>query len=122
MAARTFYRKLCKYMPTLMEMYKLDELTTIKTLQTNVKNIFYQNSKVADPNKINVMVHKADEELRLLLRMHKQRHHVITKYVVMHDPFKTKQPPSGFLAQFYASNRSWFDTVVVVLWENKERI
>ncbi len=42
--------------------------------------------------------------VQLILKMHKQRHHVITKYVVMHDPFKTKQPPSGFLAQFYASN------------------
>jgi len=104
MAARRFYRTVCKYMPTLMEMYKLDELTTIKTLQNNVKNIFYQNTNVKDLNKINVMVHKGDEELRLLLRMHKQRHHVITKYVVMHDPWKTKLPPSGFLAQFYASN------------------
>ncbi|QDZ22513.1 hypothetical protein HOP50_08g50560 [Chloropicon primus] len=104
MAARRFYRTVCKYLPTLMEMYKLDELTTMKTLQNSVKNIFYQNAHVKDLNKINVMVHKGDEELRLLLRMHKQRHHVITKYVVMHDPWKTKAPPSGFLAQFYASN------------------
>lgn len=134
--------QLCKYMPTLMEMYKLDELTTIRTLQDNVKNMFYKNSRYTDPDvsagarppvvgpfpaslgrltlpqtlslslfgsalraqMIKVMVHKGDEELQLLLKMHKQRHHVITKYVVMHDPFKTKQPPSGFMAQFYASN------------------
>mmetsp|Transcript_4302 Transcript_4302/g.12624 ORF Transcript_4302/g.12624 Transcript_4302/m.12624 type:complete len:94 (-) Transcript_4302:1144-1425(-) len=79
MAARRFYRTVCKYLPTLMEMYKLDELTTMKTLQNSVKNIFYQNAHVKDLNKINVMVHKGDEELRLLLRMHKQRHHVVSK-------------------------------------------
>ncbi|WZN59384.1 hypothetical protein HKI87_01g09100 [Chloropicon roscoffensis] len=103
-ASKGFYRTVCRYLPTLMEMYKLDELTTIRTLQHNIKQKFYENKTVKDPNRINVMVHKADEELRLLLRMHKQRHHVITKYVVMHDPFATKAPPSGFLAQFYASN------------------
>merc|ERR1739848_30549 len=104
MAARQFYRKLCKDLPTIMEMYKLDELTSIGTLRNTLKELFYQNKKYTDPNMINVMVHKANEELQLILRMHKQRHHVITKYVVMHDPFKSKVPPSGFLAQFYASN------------------
>merc|ERR1711977_242142 len=104
MAARQFYRKLCKDLPTIMEMYKLDELTSIGTLRNTLKEPFYQNKKYTDPNMINVMVHKANEELQLILRMHKQRHHVITKYVVMHDPFKSKVPPSGFLAQFYASN------------------
>ena len=37
-------------MPTLMEMYKLDELTTIRTLQDNVKNMFYKNSRYTDPD------------------------------------------------------------------------
>mmetsp|Transcript_1423 Transcript_1423/g.4055 ORF Transcript_1423/g.4055 Transcript_1423/m.4055 type:complete len:88 (+) Transcript_1423:329-592(+) len=87
-----------------MEMYKLDELISKGTLQANLKDLFYQNARFSDPNMVRVMVHKGNEELQLILRMHKQRHHVITKYVVMHDPFKTKQPPSGFLAQFYASN------------------
>merc|ERR1711907_476674 len=92
-ASKGFYRTVCRYLPTLMEMYKLDELTTIRTLQHNIKQKFYENKTIKDPNRINVMVHKGDEELRLLLRMHKQRHHVITKYVVMHDPFATKAPP-----------------------------
>ena len=120
MAARQFYRKLCKDLPTIMEMYKLDELTSIGTLRNTLKELFYQNKKYTDPNvrqttkrtqmllfyltffsltsllsfvrsfvrsfyfkkkkitqMINVMVHKANEELQLILRMHKQRHHVV---------------------------------------------
>jgi len=53
---------------------------------------------------INIALHKAREEFQLILSMHKQRHHMITKYVVMHDPFKAKVAPSGFLQRFYASN------------------
>jgi len=91
-------------MPEVMEMYKLDELTTIGTLQHNIKKMFFKNSKFTEPGMVQVMVHKGNEELDLILRMHKQRHHVITKYVDYHDPFKTKEPASGFLGQFYASN------------------
>ena len=87
-----------------MEMYKLDELITTGTLKHNLKNMFRQNSRFTDGDMIQVMIHKGNEELQLILRMHKQRHHVITKYVDFHDPFKVKQPPSGFLAQFFASN------------------
>merc|ERR1712025_268881 len=45
MAARQFYRKLCKDLPTIMEMYKLDELTSIGTLRNTLKELFYQNKK-----------------------------------------------------------------------------
>merc|ERR1712118_594584 len=50
MAARQFYRKLCKDLPTIMEMYKLDELTSIGTLRNTLKELFYQNKKYTDPN------------------------------------------------------------------------
>ena len=36
-------------MPEVMEMYKLDELTTIGTLQSNIKKMFWKNSKFTDP-------------------------------------------------------------------------
>merc|ERR1739848_100064 len=62
MAARQFYRKLCKDLPTIMEMYKLDELTSIGTLRNTLKELFYQNKKYTDPSMINVMVHKAQAE------------------------------------------------------------
>ena len=49
-ASKGFYRTVCRYLPTLMEMYKLDELTTIRTLQHNIKQKFYENKTIKDPN------------------------------------------------------------------------
>ena len=37
--------QICRKMPEVMEMYKLDELTTIGTLQHNIKKMFFKNSK-----------------------------------------------------------------------------
>ncbi len=57
--------QLCKQLPEVMEMYKLDELITKGTLQASLKDMFYQNARFSDPNMVRVMVHKANEELQV---------------------------------------------------------
>ena len=36
-------------MPEIMDMYKLDELTTMATLKGNIKSLFYENAQFTKP-------------------------------------------------------------------------
>merc|ERR1711959_284836 len=101
----TCVRGVMRRMPEIMDMYKLDELTTMATLKGNIKSLFYENAQFTKPEMVNILIHKGREELMLIMKMHKQRHHLITKYVELHDPFKAaREAPKSFLEKFYASN------------------
>ncbi|KDD76341.1 hypothetical protein H632_c261p0 [Helicosporidium sp. ATCC 50920] len=43
--------------------------------------MFRENAKVTDPKAINMLIYKGREELEMVLMQHKQRHHLIDKYV-----------------------------------------
>ena len=49
------------------------------------------------------LVHKGREELDMVLKMHKQRHHMITTYVDGHNPHEMPEK-KGFLEEFLAGN------------------
>ena len=85
-----------------MEMYKLEELTTVSKLRSNIGDKFRNNAGVQNEDAVKLLIHKGREELDLVAKMHKQRHHVITSYIVEHNPFAADQ--GTFLSNFYASN------------------
>ena len=85
-----------------MEMYKLEELTTVSKLRSNIGDKFRNNAGVQNEDAVKLLIHKGREELDLVGKMHKQRHHVITSYIVEHNPFAADQ--GTFLSNFYAGN------------------
>lgn len=102
-----FFREVCRCLPWVVQNYKLDELLTVNHLRKNVAAAFRQHANVSTPEVIDLMVFKGREELELVLQQHKQRHHLIEKYVA---PFERKikaVKPVGtpFLEAFYSSNQ-----------------
>lgn len=94
--------QVCRTLPIFMEMYKLEELTTVSKLRSNIGDKFRNNAGVQNEDAVKLLIHKGREELDLVAKMHKQRHHVITSYIVEHNPFAADQ--GTFLSNFYASN------------------
>ena len=80
-----------------MEMYKLEELTTVSKLRSNIGDKFRNNAGVQNEDAVKLLIHKGREELDLVGKMHKQRHHIITSYIVEHSPVTglTHSPPRG---------------------------
>ena len=74
-----------------MEMYKLEELTTVSKLRSNIGDKFRNNAGVQNEDAVKLRIHKGREELDLVGKMHKQRHHIITSYIVEHNPFAAGQ-------------------------------
>lgn len=102
-----FFKEVCRCLPWVVQNYKLEELLTVQQLRKNVADAFRQHADVSTPEVINLMVFKGREELELVLQQHKQRHHLIAKYVA---PFERKMKavkPVGtpFLEAFYLSNQ-----------------
>lgn len=101
--ARDFFLEVCRCLPWVVKNYKLDELITVPQLRRNINDMFRQYSSITNPQVVDILVYKGREELEMVLLQHKQRHHLITKYVA--HVYKDK--PSGkskFLDDFYKSN------------------
>ncbi len=101
-----FFKEVCRLLPWVVHNYKLDELLTVQQLRKNVAQAFRQNAHVTTPEVIDLLVYKGREELELVALQHKQRHHLIAKYVA---PFElkskaTKPVGSPFLEAFYTGN------------------
>lgn len=102
-----FFKEVCRCIPWVIQNYKLDELLTVQQLRRNVAAAFRQHAHVSTPEVIDLMVFKAREELELVLQQHKQRHHLIAKYVAPYERTMKPVKPVGtpFLESFYASNQ-----------------
>eukprot|EP00873_Tetraselmis_striata_P001299 jgi/Tetstr1/421563/TSEL_012507.t1 len=106
----SFFREIARYVPELIRRYRLEELVTARQLNQYVGDMFRANAGTTDPRSINLLVFRGREELDLIQRMHKQRHHLITKYI--HQPQEaaaaanaaSKRKISPFLAAFYQAN------------------
>jgi NADH dehydrogenase (ubiquinone) 1 alpha subcomplex subunit 6 len=109
-APRAFFREIVRAMPGFVVRYRLEELVTARQLNQHVGDMFRANAGSTDPRAINLMVFRGREELDLIIRMHKQRHHIIAKYI--HGPQEVAEAAqanaklnmSPFLASFYRSN------------------
>ena len=95
--------QVCRQLPKVMEMYKLEELTTLGDLRGRVAGLIRRNAEVESPGTVRALVHKGREELDMVLKMHKQRHHMITTYVDGHNPHEVPEK-KGFLEEFLAGS------------------
>ncbi|CAI7930697.1 unnamed protein product [Closterium sp. NIES-54] len=112
------FRETCRALPSIMFRYNLDEVITRQELRSRIANEFRRHKDVENPKVIDLMVVKGKEELVNFLNHSKQRHHVISQWVVgpqgqvptipggpHHKPgIVPKGSESPFLRNFYESN------------------
>lgn len=75
--------QVCRFVPWTVKNYRLDELTTPAELRANVAALFKsRGARVHDPRVVDILIYKGREELESVALQHKQRHHLITDYVL----------------------------------------
>ena len=101
-----FFREVARCLPSIVKQYKLDELTSVSELRKSLAQMFRVNEGVKDPAVINLLIYKGREELEMILMQHKQRHHLIDRYIKNPslDRIQKPQTMSPFLEQFYNGN------------------
>lgn len=90
----------------MVKNYKLEELTSVGELRSNLAKMFRQYEHVQSSEAVDLLIYKGREELEMILMQHKQRHHLIAKYV-KNPALETMNKESGqspFLEAFYKSN------------------
>ncbi|XP_023552714.1 NADH dehydrogenase [ubiquinone] 1 alpha subcomplex subunit 6 [Cucurbita pepo subsp. pepo] len=104
-----FFRSACRSLPAIMDIYNLDDVTTISQIRSTIASEIRKNSHVTDPKVIDMLLFKGMEELGNITEHAKQRHHIIGQYVVgreglVQDVGSKDQGISNFLKNFYKSN------------------
>lgn len=98
--------QVARCLPYILKTYKLEELTTVSELRSNVAKLFRQYENVEKSEAIDLLVYKGREELEMILMQHKQRHHLIDRYIKNPAVEKVEKPQrySAFLENFFVSN------------------
>ncbi|KAL3697170.1 hypothetical protein R1sor_011246 [Riccia sorocarpa] len=106
-----FFREACRALPVLMDTYNLDEVITQSELRSQIAAAFRKHSAVTNPKVVDMLVFKGKEELQDCLDHSKQRHHLISTYVVgtegqisLKKLGTVDHGESHFLKNFYQSN------------------
>ncbi|KAB2063234.1 hypothetical protein ERO13_A10G188000v2 [Gossypium hirsutum] len=104
-----FFRQACRSIPTIMDIYNLDDVVTKSELRSSISSQIRKNSHVTNPKVIDLLLFKGMEELNNIVEHAKQRHHIIGQYVLgrqgLAQDLDTKdEGTSGFLKNFYKSN------------------
>ncbi|XP_039002905.1 NADH dehydrogenase [ubiquinone] 1 alpha subcomplex subunit 6-like [Hibiscus syriacus] len=104
-----FFRKACRSIPTIMDIYNLDDVVTKSQLRSIIASEIRKNTHVTNPKVIDLLLFKGMEELNNIVEHAKQRHHIIGQYVLgrqgLAQDLDTKdEGTSDFLKNFYKSN------------------
>ncbi|TXG49155.1 hypothetical protein EZV62_025030 [Acer yangbiense] len=122
-----FFRLACRSIPSIIDIYNLDEVVTKSQLRTTIAAQIRKNSQVTNPKVsfhflfvfifliviilqvIDMLLFKGMEELNNILEHAKQRHHMIGQYVtgqhgLVQDLDSKDQGMSDFLKNFYNTN------------------
>ncbi|KAL2478157.1 NADH dehydrogenase [ubiquinone] 1 alpha subcomplex subunit 6 [Forsythia ovata] len=104
-----FFKTACRSIPTIMDIYILDDVAKPSQLRSTVASEIRKNAHVTDPKVIDMLLIKATEELSNIVEHAKQRHHIIGQYVVgrqglTQDLGIKDQGNSNFLNSFYSGN------------------
>ncbi|PQQ10441.1 NADH dehydrogenase [Prunus yedoensis var. nudiflora] len=78
-----FFRAACRSIPTIMEIYNLDDVVAPSHLRSVVASEIRKHSSVTNPKVIDMLLFKAMEELNNITEHAKQRHHIIGQYVLV---------------------------------------
>ncbi|PON53328.1 NADH dehydrogenase [ubiquinone] 1 alpha subcomplex subunit [Parasponia andersonii] len=104
-----FFRTACRSIPSIINIYNLDDVVTVSQLRSTIASEIRKNSHFTNPKVIDMLLFKATEEFNNILEHAKQRHHLIGQYVVgqqglVQDLNPKDQSTSTFLKNFYKSN------------------
>ncbi|KAJ0045410.1 hypothetical protein Pint_05218 [Pistacia integerrima] len=104
-----FFRTACRSIPSIIDIYNLDEVVTKSQLRSTIASEIRKNAHITNPKVIDMLLFKGTEELNNILEHAKQRHHMIGQYVVgreglVHDRDPKDEGISSFLKNFYNSN------------------
>ncbi|XP_058107450.1 NADH dehydrogenase [ubiquinone] 1 alpha subcomplex subunit 6 [Magnolia sinica] len=104
-----FFKAACRSIPTIMDIYNLDDVVTVSELRRSISSQIRKNAHITNPKVIDMLLFKGMEELNNIVEHAKQRHHIIGQYVVgsgglVHDRGTKDEGSSEFLKQFYTSN------------------
>eukprot|EP00244_Chara_vulgaris_P012822 TRINITY_DN6945_c0_g1_i8.p1 TRINITY_DN6945_c0_g1~~TRINITY_DN6945_c0_g1_i8.p1 ORF type:complete len:139 (-),score=24.92 TRINITY_DN6945_c0_g1_i8:51-467(-) len=111
-----FFRAVSRELPEIMNRYNLHEVVTLGELRSRVAAEFRKHPRVINPKVVDMLVYKGSEELSNVMIQAKQRHHILSQYVVgPQGVAETKAAALGkvapgqggqseFLKMFYESN------------------
>ncbi|KAL6597735.1 hypothetical protein ACP70R_046540 [Stipagrostis hirtigluma subsp. patula] len=104
-----FFKQACRSIPTIMEIYNLEDVVTPAQLRSSIAQQIRKNQAVTNPKVIDMLLFNGMEELNNIVEHAKQRHHVIGQYVIgdrglVQDLGSKDQGSSDFLKKFYSSN------------------
>ncbi|KAL6582221.1 hypothetical protein OROMI_006235 [Orobanche minor] len=115
-----FFKTACRSIPTIMDIYTLDDITSPSQLRSVISSEIRKNAHVSNTKPaasrlnsviwvIDMLLFKGTEELSNIVQHAKQRHHILGQYVLgrdglTHDPGTKDQGASDFLKNFYKSN------------------
>ncbi|KAK2634362.1 hypothetical protein Ddye_029154 [Dipteronia dyeriana] len=104
-----FFRLACRSIPSIIDIYNLDEVVTKSQIRSTIAAQIRKNSQVTNPKVIDMLLFKGMEELNNILEHAKQRHHMIGQYVtgqhgLVQDLDSKDQGLSDFLKNFYNTN------------------
>ncbi|KAJ4720396.1 NADH dehydrogenase [ubiquinone] 1 alpha subcomplex subunit 6 [Melia azedarach] len=104
-----FFKTACRSLPSIMDMYNLDDVASKSQLRSVISSEIRKNSHVTNPKVIDMLLFKGTEDLNNILEHAKQRHHIIGQYVVgpqglVQDLDPKDRGMSNFLKNFYRSN------------------
>ncbi|EPS70771.1 hypothetical protein M569_03994 [Genlisea aurea] len=106
------FRMACRSVPSIIEMYTLDEMVTPSQLRSTIASQIRRNAQVTNPKVIDMLVFKGTEELNNIVEHSKQRHHIIGQYVLPQQQQQQQEEAgdgdasghSPFLNNFYKTN------------------
>ncbi|KAK6121499.1 hypothetical protein DH2020_044759 [Rehmannia glutinosa] len=104
-----FFKTACRSIPSIMEIYTLDDVTSPSQLRSVISSEIRKNAHITNPKVIDMLLFKGTEELCNIVEHSKQRHHILGQYVLnredrTHDIGNKDQGASDFLKSFYKSN------------------
>ncbi|KAG6421798.1 hypothetical protein SASPL_118355 [Salvia splendens] len=103
-----FFKTACRSIPTIMEIYTIDDVVTPSQLRSIVASEIRKNAHITNPKVIDMLLFKGTEELNNIVEHSKQRHHILGQYVLGRPEITpdsaTKDQGSEYLKNFFRSN------------------
>ncbi|XP_057807913.1 NADH dehydrogenase [ubiquinone] 1 alpha subcomplex subunit 6 [Salvia miltiorrhiza] len=103
-----FFKTACRSIPTIMEIYNIDDVVTPTQLRAIVASEIRKNAHITNPKVIDMLLFKGTEELSNIVEHAKQRHHILGQYVLGRPEITpdtgTKDQGSEYLKNFFRSN------------------
>lgn len=98
------FRQVARQVPWVVRSFQLSEVTDVPTLRSQMKEEFRKNRHVQNSETLDMLLFKAQDELKQLMTKDYQRHHLIERFVQKPESSKLQHgtPPnqSNFLTSF----------------------